>query len=160
MNATTNEPETRDNLSDQTVNGLQELLQANIDSAKGFEEVASDVKDPFVKVRFEERAKERHAHATELSQLISKNGKVPASDGSWLAAYHRTWIATKAALTSGDGEPLLAEVIRGEKYLAEHYESVIKSTGVSAVNDVLHRQYAAVLESLKRAESEKSKLSD
>lgn len=150
--------ETKDNLNPETVGGLQDLLKASIDSAKGFDEVASDIKDPFVKTRFEERAKERQAHAAELEKLISHNGKEPTTDGSWLAAYHRTWIATKAALTSGDGAPLLVEVVRGEKYLAERYESVIKTTGASAVNDVLHRQYAAVLDSLKRAESEHAEL--
>lgn len=151
-------PETPSQLKPETIEGLQDLLQANIDSARGFEEVASDVTDPSVKPLCEKLAKDRHAQSGELVELIRTAGEKPQNDGSWLAAYHRTWIATKAALTSGDSASLLTEVIRGENYLSDRYQSVIKETSGSAVNDVLHRQYAAVLDSLKCAEAEKAKL--
>lgn len=150
--------ETKTDLKPDTIAAVNDLVQANIDSAKGFDTVADMTKDPFVEVRFSDRANERRENAAELGRLVQETGEQPKHDGSWLAAFHRNWIGIKAAVTSGDAEPLLAEIERGETYLADRYESAVQECPASAVNDVLHRQLSGVKEVIRLVQAERSKL--
>ncbi len=60
------------------------------------------------------------------------------------AAVHRTWINVRELLTSNDANAILSEAERGEDHIKSAYETVLRNTAGSAVNDVLTRQYAQV----------------
>lgn len=150
--------ETKINLKPETIAAVNDLVQANIDGAKGFDTVADATNDSFVEVRFAERADERRDNAAELSRLVQQSGEQPKHKGSWLAAFHRNWIGIKAASMSDNAKPLLSEIERGEQYLADRYESAIEECPASAVNDVLHRQLAGVKEVIRLVQAEMAKL--
>lgn len=136
--------ETKTNLNDSTIDGLQKLIRYNIDSFDGFTEAADEVNNKRVSTLFRELATERSNFANELQDHVTWNGDEAVDDGSTMAAVHRTWIQVRSALNGGDAYPILCEAERGEDYIKSAYEDVLKETAGSAVNDVLNRQYRVV----------------
>ena len=136
--------ETKTNLDDSTIEGLQKLIRYNIDSVKGYRESAEKVNDKFAKELFLKIADQRSGFADTLQQYVAVNGEETSDDGSTMAAVHRAWIDVRSALNGGDVYPVLCEAERGEDYIKSAYESVLKETAGSAMNDVLTHQYAEV----------------
>jgi len=136
--------ETKHDLNESTVSKLQELIRLNIDSYDGFHSSADDLKDPQLATLFREIAQERSHLATELQEYVEWNGEAAVEDGSYLAAFHRTWIDLRSKLSGGDSYAVLAEAERGEDHIKHAYEDVLKSTAGSAMNDVLMCQYKTV----------------
>jgi uncharacterized protein (TIGR02284 family) len=137
-------PETIRNLPELTVDKLQDLLRANIDSENGFRDAAEQVDDVALRRIFRQFADERQSNAAQLKQFVEFNGETPVQDGSILATIHRTWMDFKAALTSNDAKAVLNEAERGEDHIKHMYEEILVETAGSAVNDVLQHQYAKV----------------
>lgn len=136
--------ETKMNLSDETINALSDLIRINRDSEKGFNDAAKQVKDAELGSLFNSLAGGRGANADELRQFVKSNGQETLVEGSYLAAFHRAWMDIRAMLSGGTASAILAEAERGEDYIKQAYEDVLKRTAGSAVNDVLTRQYANV----------------
>jgi|GEM_PF-360586 len=136
--------ETKINLDSLTLKKLQQLVQINLDSEKGFNEVSQDIKDKSIAIVFTELGSQRRKNALELKGLITWNGEVPVDEGSYLAAFHRSWISLRELLSGGSSYAILSEAERGEDAIKKAYEDVLIATAGSAVNDVLTRQYAIV----------------
>ena len=136
--------ETKTNLDDSTIEGLQKLIRYNIDACKGYRESAEKVEDKFAKELFLKIADQRSDFADTLQQHVAVNGEETSDDGSAMAAVHRAWIDVRSAINGGDVYPVLCEAERGEDYIKSAYESVLKETAGSAMNDVLTQQYAQV----------------
>jgi uncharacterized protein (TIGR02284 family) len=135
--------ETKLNLSRETIDHLQELIQVNIDSRDGFNEAAAQIDDMTISSLFRQLASDRDRQAEELRTLVAVNREEPQATGSIAAAAHRLLIDLRAAL-GGGAATILSEAERGEDWIKEKYEKVLLETAGSAVNDVLTRQYAAV----------------
>lgn len=136
--------ETKTTLEESTIEGLQTLIRYNLDSQKGFQEVAKETDSTELASLFRELAQERGELATELQQHVEVNDEDPVEEGSMMAALHRTWIEVRNKLNGGSPYVILAEAERGEDTIKHAYEDVLKETAGSAVNDVLTRQYAKV----------------
>ncbi len=136
--------ETKSDLREETVAGLQKLIRYNIDSYDGFREAAEEVEDTRLKTLFAAIAQERSEMASELQNFVEWNGTHAEDDGSVMAAVHRAWIEVRALFSGGDSYAILAEAERGEDEIKEAYEEVLKETAGSAMNDVLQAQYARV----------------
>ncbi|WP_153557190.1 PA2169 family four-helix-bundle protein [Roseimaritima sediminicola] len=136
--------ETKNTLNENTLEKLQKLIRANIDSYDGFRESAEELKDERVAALFRELAAERSAMAAELQKHVEWNGKEAEDDGSVAASVHRTWINIRSKLNGGDTQVILNEAERGEDHIKNAYEEVLKETSGSAMNDVLQSQYASV----------------
>lgn len=136
--------ETKTDLNEKTINKLQKLIRANIDSYDGFREAAEEVKDKKLSAQFHKLAVDRSAMAEELQRYVEWNGEEAENDGSFAASVHRAWINVRGKLNSGDSYAILAEAERGEDHIKEAYEDVLKETAGSAMNDVLQAQYARV----------------
>lgn len=146
--------ETKSDLRQETIEKLQTIIQANVDSRDGFQEAAEKIEDVQVATMFRKLAAERSSRAAELGQIVSANGVEPQLKGSALAALHRYFIDFRAALNGGNAYVILAEAERGEDHIKHLYESVLKETAGSAVNDVLQHQYAALKEAHDRVRDE------
>jgi len=127
-----------------TVEKLQDLIQTNIDSVKGFRESADDIRDESLASLFESIARERSMLADELQQIVASVGENPQSSGSVSASIHQTWLNIRAKLSGGDPGAILAEAERGEDVIKGLYEDVLKETAGSPVNALLQSQYATV----------------
>ncbi len=136
--------ETKTNLNKKTVSQLQDLIRINIDSEEGFQEAAKQIEDVSVTGVFTELAAQRTQNATELQDFVQWNGEKPRDEGSYAAAFHRTWLDLRSMLSGGDTHAILSEAERGEDSIKQAYEEALKDTAGSAVNDVLTRQYANV----------------
>lgn len=136
--------ETVSTLNKETLKGVQDLIEINIDSANGFAEAAEKVENNAIATLFRTCAEERRANANDLKSLAHINGEEPESDGSWKAKMHRWWIDIRSTVQGGDEHAMLAEAERGEDAIKHRYEDVLKDTAGSAVNDVLQTQYAGV----------------
>ena len=136
--------ETKANLNEETVSTLQDLIQINIDSAKGFRESAEQIADVNLASLFQEMAKTRQGLAEDLKAHVQYSGERPREDGTFLASLHRTWLDLRAKLTGGDPTTILVDAEKGEDYIKAAYEDALKKTAGSAVNDVLTQQYAVV----------------
>ncbi len=136
--------ETKANLNESTIAGLQKLIQYNTDAFNGFREAAEDINNLRVQTLFRELANERSDLARELQNYVHCNGEEAEQDGSMMAAVHRAWIKVRSVINGEKVFPVLCEAERGEDHIKAAYEEVLKDTAGSAVNDVLTRQYAIV----------------
>ena len=136
--------ETKTNLREETIEKLQKLIRYNIDAYDGFKKSAEEIENPHLANLFRDLAQERSAMATELQEYVEWNNEEAEDDGSALAAVHRVWINLRGSLSGGDSHAILAEAERGEDYIKEAYEDVLKECPGSALNDVIQHQYARV----------------
>lgn len=136
--------ETKCDLEPATIDALQDLIQANIDARDGFRFAANEIENAAISAAFEHFANQRQEQADELSAFVECNGEEARREGSYAAAVHRTWINVRELLTSNDANAILSEAERGEDHIKSAYETVLRNTAGSAVNDVLTRQYAQV----------------
>lgn len=136
--------ETKANLRDETITKLQELIQFNIDSQKGFMQAAETIKDPTVAALFRRIASDRAENAVELKAHVAFNDDEPRNDGSMMGAMHRWWLSARGALSGGDDHVVLSEAERGEDAIKQKYEAVLKELPGTAMNDVIIDQYARV----------------
>ena len=138
--------ETKTALSQKTVEALQDLIQVNIDSSKGFREIAEIVDDTSLEQLFRGMADVREQNQQELQEFVKLNNEEPRGEGSYAAALHRVWVNLRSKLSGGDKHVILSEAEKGEDYIKQAYESCLVETSGSAMNDVLMQQYAHVKE--------------
>lgn len=136
--------ETTTNLNESTIRGLQDLIEINIDSSKGFNAAAEKIEDPKIASYCRDCASERSAFATDLSRYVELNAREPKSSGAATGAVHRWWLELRGTVQRGDEHAVLAEAERGEDAIKERYENVLKETAGSPLNSVLQQQYASV----------------
>lgn len=136
--------ETKSTLTDETIQKLQKLIRANIDSYNGFHESAEELDDAKLSRLFKQIGDERSAMASELQRYVEFNGEEAEDDGSVAAKTHRIWINIRGKLNGGDPYVILIEAERGEDHIKEAYEEVLTETAGSAMNDVLSQQYTKV----------------
>ena len=104
---------------------LNELLEKNYDSEKGFKNAADDVKNERLKSFFKERAQQRYDFGHELKSEIQNFGGTPDKGSSTLGDAHRAWMDLKSKFSSDNEEAILEEAIRGENAAVENYNEVI-----------------------------------
>lgn len=136
--------ETKTTLNEETLDALEELIEINIDSSKGFAEAAESVDDERLESLFREMADTRRQYASELRAHVRRNDEEPEDDGSVMGTIHRKWMDLRAAVNGGDATVVLIEAERGEDAIKEKYEDLLKETAGSAMNDVLMSQYSVV----------------
>ncbi|QGJ69176.1 Histidine kinase [Planctomycetales bacterium 10988] len=132
------------NLKEETIEKLQDLIRANIDSYKGFKQASEKVENEHLKDLFCTLATERSEQATQLQKYVELNHEDAEDDGSYAAAGHRAWVSLRAAISDGDNYAMLAEAERGEDYIKGLYEKVLVDIAGNALSDVLHQQYSQV----------------
>lgn len=136
--------ETATNLNNETLSGLQDLIRINIDSAEGFRSAADKIESEHVATLFRDCAAERERFSNELKSYVRMNNETPEESGSVAGTLHRWWLELRGTVQDGKEHAVLSEAERGEDAIKEKYESVLKDSAGSAVNDVLQQQYAAV----------------
>lgn len=136
--------ETVTTLNDETVSGVQKLIEINIDSSKGFTAAAEKVENRDIANYFRRCGQRREAFSGELQRIIGMNGEEPEDSGTLKGTMHRWWLELRGTVQSGDEHAMLAEAERGEDAIKERYEEVLKETAGSPLNAMLHRQYASI----------------
>lgn len=129
----------------EAISTLNTLIATTIDSIKGYEESAENVKDDRLREIFRQRADERQEVVENLRAQVRRLGGDPDDDGSFLGSAHRRFEDMKAAISGHDEESILDEVERGEDYLKEKFEAALKSDALSGDSRaVVERCYQSV----------------
>lgn len=136
--------ETVKNMDEPTITKLQDLIEINIDSCKGFESAAEKIENEQVASYFRDCAARRGSFAEELQGYVAWNGKDPEDSGSLKGNLHRWWLEMRGTIQDGDEHAVLAEAERGEDAIKERYEDVLKETAGSPLNGVLQQQFVSV----------------
>lgn len=136
--------ETSITMSDETLDALKSLIQANLDSRDGFRHAAEHIEEESLASAFAEIADQRAEQAEELQHFVSLNEREPRAEGSWAASVHRGWVQIRELLSRNDRRAVLAECERGEDRIKSAYEHALRSITGSPVNDLLQRHYVAV----------------
>ncbi|MBL9082427.1 MAG: PA2169 family four-helix-bundle protein [Planctomycetales bacterium] len=136
------------NLPEKSLDWLQDLIEINIDSSKGFKEAADNLqdmkeKDLPLESMFRSLSADRARQADELQAIVASNAKKPTESGSVAAAAHRTWMDLRTALGGGQ-QAVLSEAERGEDHIKAKYEEALQELGSCPCTQVLRRHYDAV----------------
>lgn len=132
------------NLNKDSIKGIQDLIEINIDSSKGFAEAADKVENPGIANLFRQCGTERKQYAKQLQDIVRDNHKEPKDSGTAAGMMHRWWLDIRGTVTGGNEHTVLADAERGEDSIKHRYEDTLKKTAGSAVNDLLTKQYAGV----------------
>jgi uncharacterized protein (TIGR02284 family) len=146
--------------SEKIASKLNDLLEKNYDSEKGYKVAEENVKDSQLKDIFRSRSQNRYDFGHELKAEIKKLGESPDKGTSVKGDLHRAWMNIKSSLASNTDEAILEEAIRGEKAAVADYDSVIAEEGIpSSTKDMLVKQRDQIknaLEQVKNLERKKS----
>lgn len=124
---------------------LNELLEKNYDSEKGFKKAAEDVKNKRLKEFFEVKAKQRYDFGHELKTEINNLGESPDKGTSMAGKAHHAWMDLKSAFSSDNEEAILEEAVRGEKVAVEDYNKIIGEDGFApSTTNLLIKQRNAI----------------
>jgi uncharacterized protein (TIGR02284 family) len=110
---------------------LDDLIVTTIDSIRGYEHSAEKAPESRFAPFFQRMATERRSVVAELQAQSRALGGTPTEHGSTAATVHRFFESMRTALGGGDAA-IIAEVERGEDYLKEEYERVLKDDRMSA----------------------------
>ncbi|HUD94209.1 PA2169 family four-helix-bundle protein [Sphingobium sp.] len=127
------------------ISKLDDLITTLIDSVKGYQHSADKVKSPEFQTLFRDLAVER-SNAVELLQERSRtlDGK-PNQFGSAAGTVHRRLEDILVALGGGD-KAVIQAVDRGEDYLREEFERVLKDSAIDEETlAVVRRAHESVL---------------
>ncbi|WP_182868251.1 PA2169 family four-helix-bundle protein [Stieleria mannarensis] len=136
MSVDTNAP-----LTPEMVERLQDLIQANIDSADGYHDAAAHLDDNRVSDALVQLNRQRLKFASELQTFVQANGVRPVKDGSWLATLHGGWRALQANLIGTDAANIVREIREVEELLENAYDetlALLAPTNSTQLTDRLH----------------------
>ncbi|MDL5514383.1 PA2169 family four-helix-bundle protein [Arenibacter sp. M-2] len=130
---------------------LNDIIQKNEDSIKGYEKAAENTTESGLQTYFHNKARERRIFLEELKSVAPALTTREKIDGSTLGAMHRTWMDIKAFFSGDDAEAMLEEAIRGDNSAIEEYNEILVDGRLPAdIANVIRRQRDHLNEDLKR----------
>ncbi|MCA9280424.1 MAG: PA2169 family four-helix-bundle protein [Phycisphaerales bacterium] len=135
---------TVDELSENTVQRLQDLIAVNLDSSRGLETAAEKIENPRIAAVFRTLAPERRQFAAELQKYVRSNHTKPSDSGSIKGTLHRWWLNLHGTVRAGEEHAVLSDAEAGEDAIKHKYEEVLKDTASSPIQSVLNEQYQRV----------------
>lgn len=138
------------------ISKLDDLITTLIDSVKGYEHSADKAKSDDYSSLFRDLAAERTQAVEVLQERSRALGGKPNGFGSVAGTVHRRMEDIFVALGGGD-KAVIQAIDRGEDYLREEFERVLKDSAIDAETQASVRQAhgsvahgRSVIETLKR----------
>lgn len=127
------------------LNNIHDLLA---DSRKGYMEAADNADHGRVKELLNTLASSRVQLLSEVVALkrIADPETEPRDAGTLKGDLHRTWMDIREALGSNDSTSMLNECERGEKYLLDKYDTILKEDVTAQTKTLATAQRAKVQE--------------
>src|SRR6266581_2853433 len=129
---------------DDVIDTLNDLIETSLDGEAGFRTCADTVKNPTLKVFFEQKAMRCREGATQLQEIVREMGGDPDREGSMSGDMHRFWINLKSTIAGMDDHAILDECERGEDAAKASYEKALRQDLPGDVRLVIERQYREV----------------
>lgn len=135
------------------IEGLNDLLEKNYDSEKGFKNAIEDVDDASLKSFFEGKAQQRYDFGHAIKAEIKKLGGTPDKGGSMAGTAHRAWMDFKSTLALNDAEAILDACETGEEAALEDYDEFLKENVLPAnIRTLISDQRAKIAGTLRTIE--------
>lgn len=117
---------------------LNGLTMTTLDSMKGLEDAAEDVKGIAYAAMFADFAQDRGQVAATLQAKVRELHGQPEESASVLEAAHRRIVNAKRALAGKNDKVIIAEVERGENHITAKFEEALmdkalQSTTIKAI---------------------------
>ncbi len=114
-----------------TKSRLKNITELLIDSRKGYQEAAERAEAPHLKQLLNKLSVERAPMINEVGSKLRMLGEddIP-QDGTVKGDLHRAWIDIRDSLSGSANADILSECERGEKYLLDRYDELIKDDDV------------------------------
>lgn len=124
---------------------LNNLIEATLDSAHGYEDASKDTKNPYFKTLFGKRAIERKQVTAELQTEVRRLlGGKPAHAGTTAGKVHRAFMNLKAAVTGSD-KGIVNSVESGEDHIKKEYDEAMADQALSMpALDLVRRMYVSI----------------
>jgi len=116
--------------NDHDISQLNSLIEATIDSAKGYQDAADEAKASRFSTLFHQRAAQRHEIVERLQARVKAHGGDPKKSGTTLGAATR-WFDSLKQKMDGDDASIIAAVEAGEHHMNEVYQDVITDNELS-----------------------------
>jgi len=129
----------------QVISTLNNLIELNRDSQKGFLDAAEKMNAPQIKTYFLEQSLARAHFAGELQTLVHSLGEEPDDTGTVAGALYRGWLDLKSALGGGD-HAILAVIETVEDHVTTKYRKTLAESLPSDVRDIVERQFQSILQ--------------
>ena len=114
------------------ITALNTLTATLIDSVTGYRDAAEHVESSKFKEMFTKFADDRSQCVDQLRQRVRALGGEAEGDGSFMGKTHQRFMDLKSAITGRDDKAIINEVERGEDYLKDKFETILKSDELSA----------------------------
>ncbi len=141
---TTRTPEVVEKMTSETVEALQELLQALRDSFKHLKQAAESIEDEDFATTFHQIAAERFDIGNKIGQHIIEADEQPVTEGTWLGSVRTFWTSMRAALNSGNTTVVLIEAERADDALVNRFRELLPSIAGNPLNDKLLEYYGTI----------------
>jgi uncharacterized protein (TIGR02284 family) len=129
---------------DDVIATLNDLIETSRDGEEGFRQCAETVKNPSLKVFFEQKAERCREAVTQLQQIVREMGDDPEKSSSVSGAMHRFWVSIRSSVSTMSDHAILAECERGEDVAKKSYEKALAQDLPGDLRRVVERQYAEV----------------
>ncbi len=131
---------------------LNPLVQTLHDGVEGYRTATAETQTPHLREAFAQLAVERAEMVATLQMCVRDHlGEHYELGSSPAAAAHRGWMDLKAALTSLDDGPVLAECERGEDFAIEQFRAALESGQLTGeFHALVARQAVALRDALQR----------
>lgn len=140
------------------VSKLDDLIVTTIDSVRGYEQAADHADAGRYAEFFRDMAADRREVVATLQAESRRLGGTPNEFGSAAGTIHRRWEDLRRAFGGGD-RTIAAEVERGEDYLKEEFDRVLRDDHIAPETmAVVQRCYESVRRGHDRARELKQSL--
>jgi uncharacterized protein (TIGR02284 family) len=129
---------------DDVISTLNTLIATSRDGEEGFRSCAENVKNPTLKVFFEQKAGRCREGAEQLQQIVREMGGDPETGGSMSGAMHRFWVSIRGTISGMEDHAILDECERNEDSAKRAYEDALKEDLPGDVRRVIENQYREV----------------
>ena len=132
--------------NDTAISTLNNLIETCKDGENGFRTAAEGLKNPQIKTKFLEYARQRADMVRELQGAVRTLGGDPETTGSVTASMHRGWMDIKSAILGKDDHAILAEAERGEDVAVAAYQSALQESLPAQAQTIVQQQAARIRE--------------
>lgn len=136
---------------------LQDLLNLNLDDHNGYMTAANALHNAEYAELFRQYAQERQQNATELGELLQRNGHTAAKAGTFAGMLHQGWINLESLLTQGDA-PVFAECERVDGLTLSAYQDVMGKISKEELMGPLRQQFTRIRDAYERVKNLRSAL--
>jgi len=124
---------------------LNDLIEINNDRVTGYEKAAAQADDSDLKSIFNSYAADSKKLASELRQLVEREGSHPAEGTTFRGKIYRTWMDVKATFGGDNRHGILASCEFGEDAAQRAYKTALEDKDLNAEERALLEKQKEIL---------------